>query len=195
MAHTAAPSRRPATYEDLLEVPDHLVAEILDGELITSPRPASPHAYTASMIGIDIGGGFHGPGGGGEGRGGWWIIDEPEFHFGQDVLVPDLAGWRRENMPVFPNVAYFEQAPDWACEVASPSTVRIDRVREMTIYARDQVRHPWLVDPLARTLEVYRLENGRWVVVANYGGDEHLKAEPFEILEVDLTRWWPPIPT
>jgi Uma2 family endonuclease len=194
MAHTAAPSRRPATYEDLLEVPDHLVAEILDGELIASPRPASPHAYTSSAIGADIHGAFHGAGGGGR-HGGWWIIDEPELHLGSDILVPDLAGWRHERMPVFPNVAFFELAPDWACEVASPSTVRIDRVLKMTIYAREQVRHLWLVDPLARTLEVYRLENGRWMVVANHGGDQQVKAEPFEILEVDLTRWWPPMPT
>lgn len=181
--------RRRATYEDLLRVPDILIAEIVDGELVTSPRPASPHAQVASAINQDLGPFSRRPGGPG-GPGGWWILFEPELHLGADILVPDLAGWRRERMPVLQNVPYFELAPDWVCEVVSPSTARIDRVRKMPIYAREQVGHLWLVDPIMHTLEVYRLEGQRWVVASTHGGAESVRAEPFETVELDMSRWW-----
>jgi Uma2 family endonuclease len=183
------PARRRATYEDLLQVSDLLIAEIIDGELLTSPRPASPHARAASVISRDLDPFDRGPSGPG-GPGGWWILFEPELHLGLDILVPDLAGWRRERMPVLENVAYFEQAPDWVCEVVSPSTGRLDRVRKIPIYAREQVGHLWLVDPLLRTLEVYRLEGQRWVVAGTHGGAESVRAEPFAAIELDMSRWW-----
>ena len=183
-------ARRRATYEDLLKVPDTMVAEILDGELYATPRPASPHARAASGIGSDLWGPFDRPPNGPGQPGGWWILFEPELHLGSDVVVPDIAGWRRETMPVLPNVAAFTQAPDWACEVVSPTTAGVDRVRKMRIYARESVGHLWLVEPLARTLEVYRLENGRWVVASTHGGSERVRAEPFEAVELELTRWW-----
>ena len=123
--------------------------------------------------------------------GGWWILLEPELHFGEDVLVPDLAGWRRERMPAFPNVAAFELAPDWVCEVVSPSTARIDRGRKLGVYARENVPYLWFVDPLARTLEVFRLDAGRWVVVEVHEGARVLRAEPFDAVELDTARWWP----
>ena len=182
-------ARRRATYEDLLRVPDNLIAEIVDGELVTSPRPASPHAQVASAINQDLGPFSRRPGGPG-GPGGWWILFEPELHLGADILVLDLAGWRRERMPVLQNVPYFELAPDWVCEVVSPSTARIDRVRKMPIYAREQVGHLWLVDPIMHTLEVYRLEDQRWVVASTHGGAESVRAEPFETVELDMSRWW-----
>jgi Uma2 family endonuclease len=190
----AQPKRR-ATYEDLMEVPDTKVAEIIDGELVVSPRPASPHAYAASMLGVDLGGPFHGDPGDPAGPGGWWLLDEPELHLVDDVLVPDLAGWRRERMPVFPSAPFFSLAPDWVCEVVSPSTGRIDRSRKMRIYAREGVQHLWFVDPLVRTLEIYRLEVGRWVVVRGHGGDEVVRAEPFDAVELRLERWWIPADT
>src|SRR5437667_6517507 len=139
MVPSVTAPRRRATYADLLEVPEHLVAEIIDGELITSPRPASPHALAASAIGSVLFDRFNQPPGSGDAPGGWWILYEPELHFGEDVLVPDLAGWRRERMPVFPSVAAFELAPDWVCEVLSPSTARIDRARKLHVYAREGV--------------------------------------------------------
>ncbi len=183
------PARRHATYEDLLQVPDLLIAELIDGELITAPRPASPHAWAASVIGQDLGP-FNRPLGGPGGPGGWWILFEPELHLGADVLVPDLAGWRRQRLPVLANVPYFELAPDWVCEVISPTTARLDRVRKLPLYAREQVGYVWLVDPLMRTLEVYRLEGQRWVVVSTHGGAEGVRAEPFEGVELDMGRWW-----
>jgi Uma2 family endonuclease len=184
------PARRRATYADVLNAPEHLVAEILAGELFTSPRPASLHARATWVVGSDLGGPFDRPPGGPGGPGGWWMLVGPELHLGPDVLVPDLAGWRREHMPRIPNVAYFEQAPDWVCEVVSPTTGILDRRRKMPIYARESVSHLWIVDPILKTLEVYRLEAGRWVVASTHGGDDHVHAEPFNAIELDISRWW-----
>ncbi len=181
-------NRRPAaTYEDLLAVPDHLVAEILDGDLYTSPRPAPRHADASS----GLGGALRGPFDRGRGGpGGWRILDEPELHLGRDVIVPDLAGWRRERLPRLPDEAHFAMAPDWVCEVLSPSTAAIDRVKKLTIYARESVKHAWLVDPLAQTLEVFRLDAGRWTLVGTWAGADTIRAEPFDALDLDLTLLW-----
>jgi len=189
MLEPVTTARRRATYQDLMEVPEHLVAEIIDGELVTSPRPASPHALATSRIGVDIGSAFDRPPGGGV-PGGWWLLDEPELHLSEDVIVPDLAAWRRERMPALPNVAAFTQAPDWVCEVVSPTTGAIDRGRKMRIYARARVPHLWIVDPLARTLEIYRLEGDRWVVASTHGGSERVRPEPFDAVELEIARWW-----
>ena len=190
MVGTVDTARRKATYEDLLKVPDTMVAEILDGELYATPRPASPHARAASGIGSDLWGRFDRPPDGPEQPGGWWILFEPELHLGSDVVVPDVAGWRRATMPALPNVAAFTQAPDWACEVVSPATAAADRVRKMRIYARECVHHLWLVDPLAKTVEVYRLQSDQWVVVGTYSGSERMRAEPFVAVELEIARWW-----
>jgi len=183
-------ARRRATYADVLAAPEHVVAEILDGELYTTPRPASPHARAASILGSDLIGSFDRPPGSSGKPGGWWILFEPELHLEADVVVPDLAGWRRERMPQLPNVAAFTQAPDWTCEVVSPTTGGMDRVHKMRIYAREQVSHLWLVDPIAKTLEVYRLEAGHWIVASTHVAHEHVRAEPFDTVELDLARWW-----
>jgi len=182
-------ARRQATYEDLLKVPDIFIAEIVDGELITSPRPASSHARATSVIRVDIDP-FDRRSGSPGGPGGWWILFEPELHLGADILVPDLAGWRRERMPVLENVAYFELSPDWVCEVVSPSTACIDRVRKMPIYARERVGYLWLVHPSLQTLEVYRLEGQQWVIASSHVGAEGARAEPFGAVELNMSRWW-----
>jgi Uma2 family endonuclease len=181
------PFDRPATYEDLIALPDNLIAEIVNGELHASPRPAPAHAITGSLLGVALGAPFTlGRGG----PGGWLIIDEPELHLQSDVLVPDLGGWKRERMPRRPATAYFPFAPDWICEVLSPSTVQIDRARKMRIYAREGVAHAWLVDPLAQTLEVLRLEGGRWALLGTHAGDEVVRAEPFEQIDLELRLIW-----
>ncbi len=182
-------AQRQATYEDLLKVPDMLIAEILDGELMTFPRPTFPHAQVTSAVNQDLGPFSRRPGGS-SGPGGWWILFEPELHLGADIIVPDLAGWRRERMPVLVDEPYSTLAPDWVCEVVSPRTARVDRVRKMPIYAREGVGHLWLVHPGLRMLEVYRLEGQRWVVISSHGGAESVRAEPFEDMELDMSRWW-----
>jgi Uma2 family endonuclease len=184
----ADPAKRRATYEDVLNAPEHLVAELIDGELELSPRPAKPHAAAATALGEELGPPFKRGRGG---PGGWIILDEPELHLSADVLVPDLAGWRRERMPVMTTTeAYFTLAPDWACEVVSPSTAARDRARKLPAYAREGVRHVWLVDPLQRTLEVLRLQDRNWVIVAVHEGGEMVRAEPFDAIELDLGILW-----
>lgn len=130
------------------------------------------------------------------GPGGWYILDEPEVHLGRDVAVPDLAGWRHERMPRLPEEPFFSLPPDWVCEVLSPSTAAMDRVKKLTIYARELVAHAWLVDPLARTLEVLRLESQRWVIAGTWSGNDVVRAEPFSSLDLDLSLLWdePPAP-
>jgi Uma2 family endonuclease len=167
-----------------------MVAEILDGELFLSPRPASPHTHASSVLGADLNSAFHRPPGDPKGPGGWWILFEPELHFGTDVVVPDFAGWCRERMPVLHDVPAFTMAPDWVCEVVSPTTGYVDRGRKMRIYARAGVRHLWIVDPIIRTLEVYELEEGRWVVASTHGGTEPVRAAPFDVIELEMARWW-----
>ena len=182
-----AEKKGPATYADIEALPEHLVGEIIDGELIVSPRPASPHAIASSRLLVEIGGPFdRGKGG----PGGWVILGEPELHFGPQVMVPDLAGWRRERMPRVPDVPFFELPPDWLCEVLSPSTARIDRAKKMRHYAKVKVQHVWLVDPLAMTLEVFRLEPTGWLLLGTYDGDTKVRAEPFDAVELDLASLW-----
>jgi hypothetical protein len=190
MSETA---KQAASYADLLDLPEHLVGEILAGQLHTHPRPAPKHAIAYSALGGNLWNPFqHGKGG----PGGWWIIDEPELHLGADILVPDLAGWRRQRMPELPDAAYFELAPDWVCDtfarsecgppaagpkgdphgrgekIISPSTARKDRVIKMPLYARKQVQHLWLVDPDLRALEVYELREGHWSLQASLKDDD-----------------------
>jgi Uma2 family endonuclease len=182
--------RKSATYEDLLAVPDNQVAEILDGELFASPRPALRDSHAASGVGGDLIGQFHHSGG--DRPGGWWILFEPELHLGEDVLVPDMAGWRRGRLAAIPDAPWLDIAPDWACEVISPSTESIDRGRKLRIYAREGVAHLWLVNPIAKTLEVYRLSSSNWLLIGTYVGDDVARAEPFAEVAIEVGRWWLP---
>ena len=178
---------RPATYADLEGLAPNVVGEIVRGVLHASPRPASPHAAAASAIGEELGPPFKRGNGG---PGGWMILDEPELHLGEDVLVPDLGGWRRERMPEMPHVAAFELAPDWICEVLSPSTAKLDRGEKVPIYARAGVVHIWLVDPLEQYLEVLRLDGVTYRIVATHVANAHVRAEPFDAIELDLSVLW-----
>ena len=179
--------KKPATYEDLKRVPDSKVAEILDGELYATPRPRLRHANAATVLGTEIGGLFHQGRGG---PGGWWILFEPELHLGADIVVPDLAGWRRTSLPAIPDTAFLTLAPDWACEIVSPATERMDRGQKLHIYAREGVTHLWLITPIVETLEVLGLASGRWTVIAAHAGDVAVRAEPFEAVTLDLAGLW-----
>ncbi|MDY0001324.1 MAG: Uma2 family endonuclease [Polyangia bacterium] len=174
-------------HAELERLPEHLLGEILGGELVVSPRPAPRHVHATSFLGSDILQRF------GRGRdSGWWIYYEPELHLGPDAIVPDLAGWRRERMPAPPVEAYFSVAPDWVCEILSPRTAASDRVRKMPIYAREGVPFLWLVDPLLHTLEVYLLREAGWLLHSAHRGEETVTVPPFEESALELSGWWLP---
>jgi len=184
MSETAV---QTATYEDLLRVHEHLVAEIVNGRLESHPRPAPRHALAASSLEIELGAPFHK---GRDGPGGWWILMEPELHLGPHVLVPDLCGWRREKMPGLPETAWFDTEPDWICEILSPATARLDRADKMPIYAEQDVRHLWLIDVDIRTLEAYELRDGNWVLLNTFDDEKRVRAAPFDAIEFPLGVLW-----
>ena len=181
-------ARRRATYQDVLDAPPHRVAEIVDGTLHTHPRPAMPHARASSVLGRKIGAPYDDEMGG---PGGWWIIDEPELHLVEDILVPDLAGWRRERMPRYPETAYVTPAPDWVCEVLSASTRRLDLQGKRPVHAREGVRYLWLVDPTDRTLEAFELREGESVLIAAAKDDDPICIRPFDAITFSLGDLWP----
>jgi Uma2 family endonuclease len=183
----STPLKKDATYDDLCAVPENFVAEILGGELYASPRPGLLHAHAASVLGAELGGPFHR---GRQGPGGWLLLDEPELHLNADVLVPDIAGWRRERLPTIPAAAHLTLPPDWLCEVLSPSTETIDRVKKLEIYAREGVGYVWLLNPVLQTLEVLHLEKQRWSLLAAHEGSTLVRAEPFDAIELELGALW-----
>jgi Uma2 family endonuclease len=180
---------QPSLYEQLEALPENLVGEIVGGRLRTHPRPAGPHALASSSLGADIHGAYQRGRGG---PGGWWIIDEPELHFVRDtlVLVPDIAGWRRERLPRIPRDQRFEVPPDWVCEVLSPATAKSDRVTKMPVYAEYGVSHLWLLDPLARTLEAFALNEGKWMVVGLFQDQDEVSVAPFVEISLALADLW-----
>jgi Uma2 family endonuclease len=178
---------KQATYQDLLNLPENLVGEILNGKLHSHPRPAPKHARAYSALTGSLWSPFDNGAGG---PGGWWILDEPEIHLAENIVVPDLAGWRREKMPELPKTAWFEMAPDWVCEILSPSTARTDRIVKMPIYAREGVNHLWLVDPDLRTLEIFSLIAGHWTLLAVLKDNDIVNQPPFEAIEFSLQVLW-----
>jgi len=186
------PNLRPEVIAAYREAPEHQVAEVLDGELFTMPRPRPRHARSAGRLLRALA-----PFDDDDGNpGGWVILIEPELRLGSgpDILAPDLAGWRRERFPegafAEGSPAFITTPPDWVCEVLSDGTEAIDRGRKMRIYRREGVKHLWLLDPRSTTLEVWRLDEGRWREVDTWEGDIVVRAEPFEAIEIDLARLW-----
>ena len=182
---------RPTLYQQLLALPEGVVGEILDGQLHVHPRPSGPHGFAASSLGYDLIGPFQRGRGG---PGGWWIIDEPELHFVRDteIDVPDLAGWRRERMPLLPRGHRYTVVPDWVCEVLSSSTESVDREIKMPIYAQFGVAYTWLLDPRAHTLEAYALEAGRWREIGHFKEAQAVSVAPFDAVTLHLDELWGP---
>jgi Uma2 family endonuclease len=186
--HMAQPARKTAKYEDLYDIPDHMTGEIINGELIVTPKPAPNHALAAFALGSKIGPRYHfGEGGG---PGGWVILPEVEIMFGEDLLAPDWSGWKKERFPGWPEDNWFSIAPDWICEILSPSTAGNDKIRKMDIYARFEVSYCWLVDPRDRTLETFMLRSGIWARIGGFVDNAMVKAEPFIEVEFDLGSFW-----
>jgi len=186
--------KREATCAHAVDGPEHLVAEILDGELVLSPHPAPGHASVASYLGAELIPQFCRRRDASGSRG-WVILHEPELHLGQQVVIPDLAGWRRERLPVLPDAAYLTLPPDWVCEIASKSTEKLDRRRKLPLYAAVGVGHAWLVHPRLRTIEVLCNLDGKWLNLAVYGDDEQIRAAPFEAHALELATLWADLPS
>jgi Uma2 family endonuclease len=182
------PERRRATYEDVLSAPAHMIAEVIDGELRLHPRPAKPHTAAASALGEELGPPFKRGRGG---PGGWIILDEPELHLHADILVPDLAGWRRERMPaIVADEPFFTLVPDWVAEILSPATEKFDRTDKLRVYARAKVEWVWLIDPVLRTVEVLHTDVEGWTLRGTWRDDERVRAEPFDAIELELGVLW-----
>jgi len=188
--HPARAIPRLTPYEQLLALPENQVGEVIGGQFyVQQNRPAGPQIAVAGAINSILGLPFHQ---GQKGPGVWWILPEPEIHFIRDteVVVPDLAGWRRERMPAVPRDHRFEIVPDWVCEILSPSTARKDRTLKLPLYARYGVAHAWLVDPLARTLGAFELREGQWVLLGAIGDDAPVCFPPFAAVSFSLADLW-----
>lgn len=180
--------KKNATYADLAAVPPHLVAEIIHGSLETHPRPVPRHAAAHFQLGSELGGPFQK---GRDGPGGWIFMTGPELHFGADVVVPDIAGWRRERMQKQPEKAYIELSPDWVCEILSPATAKLDRGPKRDIYGNAGVAHMWLLDPEERVLEAFQLTAGKWLLVGVATGSDDVRLPPFDAISFSLDVLFP----
>jgi hypothetical protein len=183
------PKTRSATYADIEALPPNVVGEIIFGVLHAHPRPAPRHSVAANAVGTEVTGPFQlGRGG----PGGWIFMTEPELHLGPHVVVPDIAGWKRERLTPFPETAFIETPPDWLAEVLSASTQAVDRTDKLTVYAEFGVGHCWYVDPVAKTLEVLALTGGKWLLAATFKDADPVAAPPFETHTFPLDVLWAP---
>lgn len=183
------PKAWTATLADIQALPPNMVGEIVYGVLHAQARPAPRHGIATDELRVELGDPF---GRGRGGPGGWLFIAEPELHLGSHVLVPDIAGWKRERLDPLPETAVIEVASDWVCEVLSPSTQALDRTDKLSAYAEQGVRHCWYVDPIAQTLEVMALTDGKWLLLAAFKDSDVVAAPPFEVHSFALDVLWVP---
>jgi len=184
----SASDRKPVTYQDLVSLPEYRVGEIVEGELYASPRPSGRHGMAAVVLAHHLLEPFQFARGG---PGGWWILVEPEIHLGKNVVVPDVAAWRKERLPDV-GASHFDVPPDWICEVLSPSTARLDRIRKMPLFLREGVRYAWIVDPIERSLETFVSAGDGWRTVQGFEESGTVRAPPFEEVDFDLASLWVP---
>ena len=175
-----------ATYADILAAPPHSIAQIVDGELHVQPLPAGPHGIASSGLGMDLGGPFQRGRGG---PGGWIFVDEPELHFGDDVVIPDLGGWRASAPPEV-EAPFFTLPPVWVCEVLSPGSVVFDRGPKADLYLRVGVEYMWLVAPLDHLIEAFESRDGRWQRLGAWSGDAAAHIPPFDAVALELGPLW-----
>ena len=179
---------KPATYADIEALPPNVVGEILFGRLVTHPRPTRRHGGAASILGVLLGGPYQlGVGG----PGGWIFVDEPELHLGDDIVVPDIAGWRVERVTEPAEQAHFEVPPDWVCELMSPRTEAHDRGEKRRIYASNGVAHLWYFDPRVPLMEIFERQDMNWLLLDTIKEDGEINAPPFPELTFALDLLMP----
>ena len=184
----AEPAKHQATYADIEALPEGVRGEIINGALYTHPRPSPRHSIVATSLSVELGIPFQKGNGG---PGGWIFLFETEVKFGENLLVPDIAGWRKERFTKFPTTNWMTLRPDWVCEATSPSTALRDRHFKRDIYANAGVPHYWILDPRSRMLEVFELEKGKWNLFGTFSAGNDVAAPPFESHSFPLDILWP----
>jgi Uma2 family endonuclease len=182
--------KKPATYEDLERLPEQVVGELVDGALYASPRPLPRHGVASVELVIELGRYYS--------RGNdpkWRFIMEPEIHWGKNVVIPDVAGWKVERLTPIPDTVGIRVTPDWLCETLSPSTARLDRTVKLALYARRRVPYVWLVDPATLTVEAFELQGKTWSLQGSWVKDARIRIAPFLDFEIDISLLWPGFPT
>lgn len=182
------PARKKAIYENLNAIPENATGEIIDGELIVTPRPSRNHVFAATALGGELTPPYQFARGGGPG--GWIILIEPEIKLDEDILVPDLAAWRKERFPTSEEHNWISVVPDWVCEILSPYSLRTDKIKKMPLYARSGVRFLWLIDPAAKTVDTFRLVSSSWLLIGIYAENDKMTIEPFPETVIDLSNLW-----
>ncbi len=180
-------AKKIATYDDLYNLPDNMVGQIIDGKLVTTPWQSREHARASTILSAKLIAPYEL---GENGPGGWIILYKLEVRLGDNIIVPDLVGWRNERFPIAEETNWVSVCPDWVCEIISPNTVRIDKTKKMPVYARYGVGYFWLIDPANRTLDVYKLESGKWMLLETHADNDKVRAEPFNEVEIDLGSLW-----
>ncbi len=187
-------ARKLATYDDLLALPEDVRAEVIRGALEVSPAPLPRHSRVQGALRRFVGGPFDDDDGRG-GPGGWWILLEVDVRLSHhDVLRPDLAGWRRERLVDPWDMRPIDVVPDWICEITSPSNARHDRVTKAKLYLEAGVPALWLVDPETRVLEALVREGSRWMEAGRFSDGDTVHIPPFEAIELEVARLFPPPP-
>ena len=181
------PSRRAATLEDFLSIPEgERFHELIGGEMIRKAAPSAEHGDAQAGVVAPIRMRYHGPPGGGVG--GWWIATEVEVELDTgDVVRPDVLGWRRDRCPDRPLGTPVRVRPDWICEVISPSRPNDDTVKKLRVYHAATIPHYWLVDPRDATLTVMRWAEDGYLTVLRAEQTEVVRPEPFEEIELRLS--------
>lgn len=181
-----------ATYADLIGLPADVRAEVIAGEIVTTPSPLPRHSHVQRSAGRFIGGPFQDDDGRG-GPGGWWIFVEVDVALGHhDIVRPDVTGWRKERLPRPGAVRPIDVVPDWVCEVLSPATAARDRVHKRNLYARSGVPYYWLIDPVSRVLEALKLQEGVWVELGVHDDQSIARIAPFDAIELEVGRLFLP---
>ncbi|MEC7520997.1 MAG: Uma2 family endonuclease [Myxococcota bacterium] len=186
------PARKLATYDDLRRLPEDVRAEVVAGEVRVMPSPLPRHSRIARAIGRFVGGPFDDDDGF-DGPGGWWILPDVDDELGpHDVVRPDVSGWRRDRLAEPWEERPIAIVPDWVCEILSPSNAKHDRLTKADLYARVDVPHYWIVDPVERLLEAFALRDGGWFRLGAFSDGDVVRVAPFEAIELDVGRLFPP---
>ncbi len=177
-----------ATYADLESLRPDVRGEIVFGELCMTPRPALVHMHVASVIAGRLMGVYQFKGAGGSG-GDWVFVHEPELRIEGDAIIPDIAGWRAERYRQI-STDYPDVAPDWVCEILSPSTERRDWTTKADWYLQHGVRWYWIVDPRARSIECFEASGTLWQGVGKARAADTARLAPFAELALNVGEFW-----